>query len=153
MYPRKKTLIIISTLSVLLITSIILLILVSKESNQKSNDLKWLSEDYQNKIDELEEDVVQYAEQYYLIKNELDQRNKISTKYKLPVFSLEENLPYRTLYDLDLKTEMTPNCAIITTIPAGAKVNVEESFFGDIWKVSYKGNTGWVDANGTLEKI
>ena len=86
MYPRKKTLIIISTLSVLLITSIILLILVSKESNQKSNDLKWLSEDYQNKNDELEEDVVQYAEQYYLIKNELDQRNKISTKYKLPVF-------------------------------------------------------------------
>jgi hypothetical protein len=153
MYPRKKTLIIISTLSVLLITSIILLILVSKESNQKSNDLKWLSEDYQNKIDELEEDVVQYAEQYYLIKNELDQRNKISTKYKLPVFSLEENLPYRTLYDLDLKTEMTPNCAVITTIPAGAKVNVEESFFGTIWKVSYKGKKGWVDANGTLEKI
>ena len=111
------------------------------------------SKDFQVQIDEVQQDNIKYIEQYYLIKNELDQRNKISTKYKLPVYSLDENLPYRTLYDLDLKTEMTPNCAIITTIPAGAKVEVVNSFFGDLWKVTYKGNTGWVDANGTLEKL
>ncbi len=153
MYSRKKTIIIISILSGLFIFSTILLILESLENNEKSNYIQIFTEDYKNQIEELEEEVVKYAEQYYLIKNELDQRNKINTKYKLPVYSLEENLPYRTLYDLDLKTEMTPNCAVITTIPAGAKVNVEESFFGTIWKVSYKGKTGWVDANGTLEKI
>lgn len=153
MYSRKKTLIILSILSGLFIFSTILLILESVENNEKSNYIQIFTEDYKNQIEELEEEVVKYAEQYYLIKNELDQRNKINTKYKLPVYSLEENLHYRTLYDLDLKTEMTPNCAVITKIPAGAKVNVEESFFGTIWKVSYKGKTGWVDANGTLEKI
>jgi hypothetical protein len=153
MYPRKKVLIIIISLSVLLIISIISLILEIEESDQKSINIQWLMEDHQNQLDELEKDNVKYVEQYYLIKNELDQRNKLSTKYKFPVYSLGENLPYRTLYDLDLKTEMTPNCAIITKIPAGAKVEVVNSFFGDLWKVTYKGNTGWVDANGTLEKL
>lgn len=63
------------------------------------------------------------------------------------------NLYYRTLYALELKAEMTENCAVITTIPAGAKVEVITSFFGRIWEVRYNGNTGWVNANGTLEKI
>ncbi len=153
MYPRKKVLIIIWSLSIMLISSIILLILEIEESDQKSINIQWLSEDYQDRIDELENDNVKYIEQYYLIKNELDQRNKLSSKIKYSVFPQKAKLLYRTIYALDLKTDMTPNCAIITTIPEGAKINVINSFFGDIWEVEYKGNSGWVDANGTLEKI
>ena len=81
MYSRKKTLIIISILSGLFIFLTILLILESLENNEKSNYIQIFTEDYKNQIEELEEEVVKYAEQYYLIKNELDQRNKINTKY------------------------------------------------------------------------
>ncbi len=153
MYSRKKTLIIISILSGLFIFSTILLILESLENNEKSNYIQIFTEDYKNQIEELEEEVVKYAEQYYLIKNELDQRNKINPKLNYSVYHEKEKLLYRTIYALDLRTDITPNCAIITTIPEGATINVINSFFGNIWEVEYKGNKGWVDANGTLEKI
>ncbi len=153
MYSKKKVIIIITSLSIMLISSIILLLMVIREKNQKLNHIEWISLDYQIKIDELEKNNVKYVEQYYLIKNELDQRNKINPKLNYSVYHEKEKLLYRTIYALDLRTDITPNCAIITTIPEGATINVINSFFGNIWEVEYKGNKGWVDANGTLEKI
>jgi hypothetical protein len=96
----------------------------------------------------------EYAERYtnilYELENEKTTQNK-SINY--PQIWERPSLYYKTLYPLDLKTEMTENCAVITTIPAGAKVEIINSIFGLTWEVRYNGNTGWVNANGTLEKI
>lgn len=79
--------------------------MVSIDTIQKSNDLQWLSEDYQNKIEKLEKDNVKYKEQYYLIKNEKQQKEiEINKKpYVSEKQALQYIRDYYSFYNKDFK--------------------------------------------------
>lgn len=153
MKTNKINIIIISTLSLLLIISIIVSIAISNNYDKKISQLHLENFDYLTQINDLNYQKNIFEQNYNALKNEIDQKNAVRNRMLATSINQQPILYYKTIIDLDLKTEMTNDCAVITTIPAGAKVEVLNSFFGNIWQVKYKGNSGWVDAQGTLEKL
>ena len=152
MKPNKNNFIIILSLSFLLITSIIITFIVGSNYEGKLTQLNTNSYYLKQNINRLLEENDEFKEKYNALLYEIEQKSK-SRKINLPMLPQPPILIYRTLVDLELKTEMTEDCATITTIPQGVKVEVLDSFFGRIWRVRYRGNIGWVKADGTLEKV
>ena len=153
MKTNKINIIIISTLSLLLIISIIVSIAISNNYDKKISQLHLENFDYLTQINDLNYQKNIFEQNYNALKNEIDQKNAVRNRMLATSINQQPILYYKTMIELDLKTEMTADCAVITTIPAGAKVEVLNSFFGRIWEVEYKGNKGWVNAQGTLEKM
>ena len=147
----KKGIIILSTLSVLLITSVIFNVILIVENIDKSAIISRDEMQYEEEIEELKAQRDEYYYQYNELAYEKAQQiNK--QKYSSPPINFFPSVYYKTSYEVDLKSDFSPGCAVLTTIPAGVKVEVVNSFLGDTWEVNYQGKRGWVES-GALERL
>jgi uncharacterized protein YxeA len=147
----KKEIFILSILSILLITSIVYNVFLYNETREKSAIISREEMQYEEEIEELKAQRDNYYYQYNELAYEKAQQIK-KQKYSSPQINFFPSVYYKTSYEVDLKTDFSPGCAVLTTIPAGVKVEVTNSFLGDKWEVNYQGKSGWVESNA-LERL
>lgn len=149
----KKEIIILSTLSVLLITSVIFNVILIVENIDKSAIISREEMQYEEEIEELKAQRDEYYYQYNELAYEKAQQIKKQKQFKsYPTIDINPSVYYRASYDVDLMKDFMPGSAVLTTIPAGVKVEVTNSIFGDTWEVNYQGKRGWV-VSEALERL
>jgi hypothetical protein len=137
--------IIIISLSVSMISSVVYNIVQYQNIQTYVSQIQSQDEEIQNvtsRITDLENEK-------YNLESEISNLNSEISKAKQVKLSTEKvETLYRSKYDLEIRSQMTKGSAVIGDVPAGAVVEVLESFFGGgldgKWKIRYKGVEGWV---------
>jgi hypothetical protein len=149
----KKGIIILSSLSILLVTSIVYNVFLYNETREKSAIISREEMQFEEELEEMKAQRDNYYYQYNELAYEKAQQIKKQKQFKsYPTIDIDPSVYYRTSYDIDLMKDFMPGSAVLTTIPAGVKVEVLSSFFGDTWEVNYQGKRGWVESNA-LERL
>lgn len=114
-----------------------------KSEKHKTSRLKSEVESLENDLDNCKEI---NDNLYDKINQQISQIGQLNDQIRAQQIRKRQNsrITYITLMPLNLYSNFQETSAVLTTIPKGEEVYVEDSFFSHMWKVTYNGQVGWI---------